>query len=377
MLRRSCGGCKNVSRMQSIILLFTVFIGTGKLPSQQPEVGTTVLGKFSAAQLSLISESRRAAYQEIGDSSLAKPDIAVALESPYAVIAIAEIVGAEPSNNGPGPGTRIRFHVEQFLRGESELTEFEVESQRTATPPTKQVLSNAFAHQTVLDRSEAKVGNRYILGYSPAFAQGKSVHVDGAIDLQEPSQASLIADMEAFLAIESAAGESGFVPYLEALDSSIPWIQDIAVHRLSESDACNISPECAQRFSAAVHRQLQSTRPAERLKAIFWIVWVDSISRSSIRKDWPDGLPILRDSTMRALLTAELEDPNLYVGDEAFNQLESSAFQRARTPGSCIDVIPPLRRSIHWSSGEQNPVPSVFPLTYSQSCLPTQEPSAR
>jgi hypothetical protein len=351
--------------------------------SQEPLEGADVFGDLSYSRTGALFESRRLAYQELAEEStrFTSPDIAIALEFPSYLISIARITAVQPFHGDPGQRTRISFHVEQVLRGASDVTEFVVLSRWTHDPPAKDTVieSDLNFRPTVLDNTEPREGRQFILGYSLAYDDTKAVFVPSAIDMQDPNQARLMNDMKQFLAIELAAS-SGFEPYLQALESPIPWIRNIAVHRLSESDACNASPVCAQRFSTIVSRQLRSKVLNERLEASNWLVWIHSVSRwKSGPKQWPDGMPILPDSTIRRLLSSAIDDPNLYIGDEAFARREMFDFNRAGRPAECIQIVPALRKSAHWRPGEHDYsgrnelLPVGFPLSSSTSCLPAQE----
>ena len=198
----------------------------------------------------------------------------------------------------------------------------------------------------VLDRSEPKVGDRYVLGFTLAYGNDKFVFVPGVINLKDPSQADLIGDMERFLTIESSAERSGFAPYLAALEDRVPWIRDIAVHRLTSSERCNASPVCAKKFLEVVKRQLGSDTPNERQQAVGWLIWVDSVSRNEAqRKCLVDGLPLLPDSKIRALLNEATDDPNVSIGDRAFQYREEFDFYRSKSPGDCFAIVPSLRKS--------------------------------
>jgi hypothetical protein len=305
------------------------------------------------------------------------------------LITIAKITAVQPFSNDSVHGMRISFHVEQVLRGTSDVKDFEVFSRWTPNPPAKEfVTDHDFNfHPTVLDSTEPREGRLYILGYTLDYGNGKNgkpVFVPSAIDLQDPNQARLIDDMKQFLAMELAAKKIGFEPYLHALESPIPWVRDIVIHRLSTADECNTSPVCAQRFLTIVSRQLQSKIANERLEASNWLVWIDSVSRSTRgRKQWSDGLPMLPDSVIRQLLSSAIGDPNLYIGDEAFDRREMFDFDRDAKPGACIQIVPALRKSAHWEpgqhdySGRNELLPVDFPLNSSTSCIPALKPQGK
>lgn len=370
-------------RIRSLSLVLSIALATMPALSQEPVEGSHVFGDLTDARISSIFESRRLAHQELVAQStkFKSPDIAVALSVPSYLIAIATITSVHLPDGRSLPRTQISFHVEQFLRGESRVTDFDVESRWIPNPPKDHILEYSInSRPTVLDRSEPKKGDRYILGYTPDFTEGKTVFIPSAIDVQDPTQTRLIGDVEQFLTIESAAAGSGFEPYLAALDSSIPWIRQIAVQRLTSSDACNASPVCAQRFSTVVRRQLQSKVPNERLEASGWMVWIESVSRwKSLQKGWHDGLPVLPDSAIRELWDTATGDPNVYIGDEAFARREMFDFDRVGKPGECIEIVPALRKSAHWHAGEHDYsgqhelLPVGFMLTSSTSCIAAQK----
>jgi hypothetical protein len=200
--------------------------------------------------------------------------------------------------------------------------------------------------------------------------------------MQDSSQAGLIDDVKQFLTLESTAAVSGFETYLGALESPIPWVRQIAIQRLSESDACNASAVCAQRFSAVVERQIRSNVPDERLEALTWLAWIESVSRALAggpQEEHRDGLPVLPDSEIRQLLNLAIEDSNLYIGDVAFERREMFDFYRAGKAGECIEVVPGLRKSAHWLpgehdySGQHELLPPGFGLSSSTSCIPPHQ----
>jgi hypothetical protein len=359
--------------------------------SQEPLEGPNVFGDLSYARTGPIFESRRLAYQELAEQSarFTAPDIAIALEYPSYLITIARITAVQPVSDDSVHGTRISFHVEQVLRGTSDVTDFVVLSRWTPNPPAKDTLTDDDFnfHPTVLDKTEPKERSLYILGYTLEYGNGKNgktVFVPSVIDLQDPNQTRLIDDMKQFLAMELVDENLGFEPYLQALESPIPWVRDIVVHRLSTSDKFNTSPVCAQRFSTIVRRQIQSKIPNERLEASNWLLWIDSVSRmKSGHKQWSDGLPMLPDSVIRQLLSSAIDDPNLYIGDEAFDRREMFDFDRDAKPGACIQIVPALRKSAHWRpgqhdySGRNELLPGHFPLSSSTSCIPAPKPQGK
>ncbi len=333
-----------------------------------------VFGDLSAARMDPIFESRQGAQKELAAHSNAfkTPNIAGPLERPPYLIAMARIASFQFPAADP-PRTQIGFHVERFIRGDSKLTDFVVESRWEPTvAPSKEeepVIGNY--RLTALDRAEPKVGRLYILGYRLDQSEGKPVFVPGVIDMQDPEQAKLRLDVERFLAMESDARRVGPALYLDAMDDEAPWIRDIAVHRLTSLSTCESSPNCAARFLSIVERRLQSDNPNERQEALGWLVWADSVARSPQRGHL-DGLPILPDSVIRSLLSAAIQDRNPLLGDLAFEYREMFDMYRTEPSGECFEIVPALRKSAHWPSGQHDILPVGFPVSYSYGCIPPQ-----
>jgi len=361
--------------MRGFSVFAAVLLFTMQSPAQELRESRDVFDNLSAEQLNLISESRRAAQKELDEKAAAfdTPGIASALGFPSYLIAVARITALKLPDDTTHR-TRVTFHVEQYLRGESNLAEFDVESRWVPKSsvsdegPLITIFSNY--RKTALDESEPETGHRYILGYTLDYSDGEPVFALGVVDLQDPAQAELIGNIRRFFAMDTEASLNGFETYLELLDDKIPWIRDIAVHRLTESDNCNAAPVCAERFSLAVRRKLQSDTPNERQEAVFWLVWIDSVS--SDRKRYLEGLPVLPDSALRDLFDAAIKDRNVVIGDEAFMYREMFEIRRSDSPGECFVIVPPLRKSLRMRSQAQPPLPPNFPFTYSYGCLPKQ-----
>lgn len=363
-----------VSSIFAIILLSSL-----SMCCQESQTASGFLGDFSPESLHSIVESRRFAREELAHQSsmFETPNIAIALSSPIIyVIVIGKITGVQLPDGATIPKTRIRFHVEPVIRGDGQVADFDVESQWTPNADTQNEELSLFTSKRNLrafDIREPEVGDRFILGIAPAYRDGKLIPVPSVIDLQDPNQAALIANVERFLAIEASAKRSGFAPYLAALDDKTPWIRDIAVHWLTSSDACNASPGCAEKFSDVVKRQLQSSTPNERQQAVGWLVWVDSVSRlESKRRGFSDGLPVLPDSEIHSLFDVATQDANAEIGDEAFEYRESSDLDRGPS-GECFTIVPALRKTFHAHAAKQNPLPGEFPLSYTYGCTSPEE----
>lgn len=346
--------------------------------AQAPLESKNISGDLGADRLNALSDARRAAQKELDEKRAAfdTPGIANALEAGFYLIAIARITAVQLPNDTT-PRTRVTFQVEQFLRGESDVKRFDVESRWAPKSPTSdegpQIIVASNYRETALDKSRPKEGDRYLLGYTQEYGNVDPVFVSGVVDLQDPSQAELTGNVTRFLAMENEANLNGFETYLDGLDDKAPWIRDIAIHKLTKSDSCNASPKCAERFLAVVKRGLESDTPNERQEALFWLVWVDSVSRSEkARGVSPGGLPVLPDSALRVLFDAATKDQNLVVGDEAFQYEQMFELHRTGSPGDCFVIVPELRKSARMRSQTQPPLPPEFQLSYTYGCLPRQ-----
>lgn len=360
------------------ILLSVVLLAATPLRSQEPMEGANVFGDLSPARMDPIFESRKAAQQQLAAHSDAfkTPNIAGPLEWPPYLIAIARIVSVQ-FPTGDNPRTQIGVRVERFLRGQSKLTDFVVESRWDPMAPPIQErepkIDFGNLRLTALDLSEPKVGRVYILGYRFDHDDGQPIFVPGVIDLQDPKQAKLRLDVERFLALESNTTNIGTKKYIDAMDDETPWIRDIAVHRLTSFPASYLLPDSPEIFLAILKRRLQSDSPNERLEALSWLVWADSVARDThTESGHEDGLPILPDSAIRRLLSSAIEDANPLLGDFAFQFREMFDMYRAGTPGECYEIVPALRKSAHWRSGQHDILPVGFPVSYSYGCIPPQ-----
>jgi hypothetical protein len=122
------------------------------------------------------------------------------------------------------------------------------------------------------------------------------------------------------------------------------------VHRLTEWDDCNRSPACAERFSNAVRRAIQSDTPNERPEAVNWLIWIGSVSNGEKKREgYERGLPIPPDSALRILLDSAIDDRNVAIGDEAFQYREMFEMDRSGSPGECFVIVPALRKSAFYA----------------------------
>ena len=337
--------------------------------SQQASAGSRseLFGSLNSKELDAARATRKAAYEELaGNAAFDTPNIACALQfSPDWLIAIARISSVQLPKDADGR-TAITFHVEQLLNGKSRVRNFEVESRWN---PHKKKAEPLFFEdpnysETALDKSEPKVGNRYILGYSlQDYGLYKFLFVPGVVDLQDPAQAEVVANVKRFLKLDAEAAVRGDETYLAMLDDKLPWFRNIAVSRLTDSHSCYKSPQCAERFEAALKRELRSDVPNERGEAIGWLVWVDSVARTEKKH-------LLPDSTLGALFNEAVKDRNVALGDEAFEAREEFKVYRTGSPGDCYEIVPMLRKSVHWRS-KHDQVPNEH-LSYTYGCIPSK-----
>jgi hypothetical protein len=191
-------------------IFLAIILGALPLWPQEPIEGPNVFGDLSAERMSLVFESRQVAEKELARQSAAfeTPGIAGPLEWPTYLIAVTRITAVKLPNGAAIPRTRVSFHVEQLLRGESQVSDFDVESRWAPGFGAKNGKTPIIADNyrwTTLDLSQPEVGDRYILGYSLGYID-KLALAPGIIDMQDPAQAQLIGNMERFLAIESETG---------------------------------------------------------------------------------------------------------------------------------------------------------------------------
>ncbi len=105
--------------------------------------------------------------------------------------------------------------------------------------------------------------------------------------------------------------------------------------------------------------------------------------RKSPQKGLQDGLPVLRDSAIRQLWDTATDDPNVFIGDEAFARREMFDFDRVGKPGECIEIVPALRKSARWLpgqhdySGQHELLPVGLPLSSMTSCIAVQKSESK
>ena len=136
-------------------------------PCDWAQEASNVFGGLNSEALGEIVASRAAAQKELAAkaSTFDTPGIANALGFEHYLIVVARISSVRLPTDADGR-TIIAFHVEQLLRGESEVSDFRVES-RWNPRKAKSLIDTDFNYrETALDKSEPRVGDRYILGYT-------------------------------------------------------------------------------------------------------------------------------------------------------------------------------------------------------------------
>ncbi len=315
----------------------------------------------------------RAHHKLFADNApYAAPDIATSLADPLSFIAFVVVTRVKLPSGGGSPYTLVDLRVEQLLRGFSHQTELQAES-RWVPPrsPDDAPLMFGGTRGTAFDYTEPKIGSQYLVGYPFFDVDRGTAHIFGAIDLSNRAQAQMISDVQRFLDIESAAGSSSFALYVAALSDPVPWIRDLSAQRLVQSGACNASSICQEAFLTLTQRLLRSKRPGERWEALRWTQPL--ALPMGERQAGPNGLPTMSNTAVRALLVSALLDPNLWIADEAFHQLELFDFFHDARPGECIVIFPHLRKSVRLTAGELEGIS----ISGTVACTPGQASSDR
>jgi hypothetical protein len=359
-------------RIRGLALLLAAVSSAVPLWPQEQTAKSKLVANLSAQAAGTIDERRDKAQRELFAeyAQYEAPDIATPLADPLSSIAFVTVSRVEPPDGGNFPYTRVTLHVDQFLRGASQQTELQAES-RWAPPRHEDDqfrIIDSGIRGTAFDYTEPRVGNRLLVGY-PLSDVERGVAIFGAIDLDDHDQSVLIPDVQRFLSIESAAGLSDFAPFVTALNDSAPWIRDLSAQRLVQSDACNNSSACELALLNSTRRLLQSKRLGERWEAL---QWMEPLALPmGERKTGPNGLPAMSDSSVRELLASALTDPNLWIEDEAFRQIELFDFFHSAQQDECIVIFPSLRKFVRLPARELAGVSSTGTL----ACTPAQSDS--
>jgi hypothetical protein len=176
-----------MAQMRVPSIFAVILLSTLPMYCQESQTISDFLANLSPERLDSIVESRRAARAELAQqsSTFETPNIAIALRFPNYQIVIGKIIGVQLPDSASLPRTRIRFHVEQVIRGNGQVADFDVESRRVPTPVSQNEDAENFLNNppTALDKTEPKVGDRYILGIAPGYSDEKLVFVPSVIDL--------------------------------------------------------------------------------------------------------------------------------------------------------------------------------------------------
>jgi hypothetical protein len=342
-------------RFRDIAVLLAVVLSATPVWPQEQTPKSSLVSELSAEVSSAPDEPRdQAQHALFGDyKSYEAPDIASPLSDPLSYIAIVTVTGVKFPERGRIPYPLVSLHVEQLLRGASEQTELQAES-RWQPPRTQQsegfIIDFGGSRGTAFDYTEPKVGNRFLIGYPFLDVERGSAHIFGAIDLSDHDQALIVPDVQRFLGIEFAAGNSNFAPFVAALNDSVPWIRDLSASRLVQSGACDASPACQNALLNFTRRLLKSKKLADRWEALQWMQPL--AQPTGDRMSGPNGLPSMSNSAVRELLVSALSDPNLWIADEAFRQLEMFDFFHSARSDECIVIFPTVRKSVHLTAEE-------------------------
>ncbi|HEY4742909.1 MAG TPA: hypothetical protein VIH76_20100 [Candidatus Acidoferrales bacterium] len=361
-------------RIRSITSLLAVLLSAAPVWTQEQSPKSNLVSELSAEVASSTDEPRDQAQHElfVDYASYEAPDIASPLSDPLSFIAIVTLTGVKFPEQGSIPYPLVRLHVDQFLRGVSEQTELQAES-RWRPPRTQQNdgfnIDFGSPRGTAFDYTEPKVGNRFLIGYPFLDVERGSAHIFGAIDLSDHDQALIVPDVQRFLGIEFAAGNSNFAPFVEALNGPVPWIRDLSASRLVQSEACDSSSACREALLNFARRLLQSKKLADRWEALQWMQPL--AQPTGERMSGSNGLPLMSSSAARELFVSALSDSNLWIADEAFRELEMFDFFQMAHPDECIVIFPTLRESVRLSAHELK----GLSISGSVACTPAQADS--
>lgn len=311
------------------------------------------------------------------------PDVAQALTGGHGyVVSIVTVTGVELPDGKGFPYSRLKLRVEQTLAGDGGERELRAESRWVPmTPEQRSMRTGGGPRETVIDREEPRIGNRYLLGYMflDEGAQGKRAWICGGFDLGDPEEARIFPEVQRVLAMVAAGGaaatdaspNAGAVnvgPYVGALGSDVPWIRDLAARQLIESEACSNSPSCVGSFLSGVRHLLGSKTAAERMEGLRWMEPL--ALPMGDRKEGANGLSRMSDGAVRALMASAVEDGNAAVGDKAFEEVALFDFFHSAGPGECIEVVPRVRGSARWTKAEASGVMIGNPFGNTTTCIP-------
>jgi hypothetical protein len=78
------------------------------------------------------------------------------------------------------------------------------------------------------------------------------------------------------------------------------------------------------------------------------------------------------DPAVRQLWLAAVDDPNLWIADEAFRQLALFDFFHSARAGECIGIFPSIRKSVRFTAADAEGVA----ITGTSTCMPGRTASA-
>ena len=332
-----------------------------------------VQGELSSEQIQAYWASREKPLKELEESmkEFQAPEISCALGDPNIDIAIVLVTEVQLPKEGEYR-TKFKLHLEEFLRGTSKETEFHADSAwcppQEPSPGQLSVWFGSGGPTTDFDRVEPKVGNHCVVGYSLPYSDRTQIFPRGVINLSTPQQAKDFPDVQRFLTIETQAGNSDTGPYLSALNDAVPFIRDLAAQKLVSSKSCNVSRSCSEAVLTVARELLQSRKPGERWEGLKWL---EPLTEPiGTRMEGVNGLPQMSDTTVRELLTAEVADSNLSIGDRAYLELAMFDFHHTSDPGECIEVVPAMRKSARWTKAEMGSSEIGGPLGFGIACIP-------
>lgn len=318
-------------------------------PSQTP--GAKIIAELNDQLSQSLFDLRSNQLQE--ESKLCagyeEPEMAGALLNPSEFIAIVVVTEVGLPDRDGYPPASVRLRVEQFLRGSSELRE--LQTANLVPHGARLRCGPGFGgHGFYFD--EPKVGGRYFVAYSFLGSDRSKAYISGGIDLANYDQARETVDVKRFLNIEAMAGASNLAPFVTALTDPVPWFRGLAAERLIHSEACNDSPHCREALLSATRDWLQSSKYADRQQALRLTRLLTQPYGNEGEFRWKGISPIFNDG-LRDLLRVAISDQYLFLGDQAYEQLESFDFYRSSpAPGECLVIYGELRKSVRFPAQE-------------------------
>lgn len=341
---------RRLSRTLIPVLVWLIAI---QVFAQNSAPQSKILSGLTSEQIDSLQIPRSKGLQEI-NSGRSRFDVeAYGIVLPENKIALARVTDFRmPDNNSR---TLLHLHVEQVLRGHAARMELTAET--CWNPNDNGMYIFNMCQLSNLARTKPEIGAEYLIGYR-IFSDGPRASISGALVMDVPEQAAYLPEIQRFINFESEASDMNLAPFMAALNDSVPWIQNVAERRLESSAVCRSSPDCLSAIATAAARNLASRNAANRWRALSWVYGLSEHAEVAGRN------PVFRQ-----LLSAAANDPNAAIAQDAFSYLVRLDFLASAKPGECIEIVPALRKTAHWTATEAKAGPTGGPL-WSVECAP-------